>query len=141
MNVKHRRQRGATSGLQNAVNQVRIRVAYEWIRTCLKQHHVERQPRLGSYKQHEKELAKHYSSIPAHGTRYTACEWLLPLTSRGRSGACGAGRALLERGGHDLLREVKVFPQVLDALSRQVPVEVLPVSGDNRKPFVQVYTT
>ena len=33
---------------------------------------------------------------------------------------------LLERGGHDLLRQVQVFAQVFNAIVGQVPVVVLP---------------
>jgi len=48
------------------------------------------------------------------------------LTAGRGSRAGGAGSALLEGRRHDLLGEVEVLPEVLDALHGQVPVEVLP---------------
>lgn len=48
-------------------------------------------------------------------------------TSRRGSRASGAGGALLKGRRHDLLGKVQVFPEVLDALNGQIPVEVLPV--------------
>lgn len=59
---------------------------------------------------------------------YNATTRVSKLTAGCGSRARGAGRALLEGRRHDLLGEVQVLPEVLDALHGEVPVEELPVA-------------